>query len=114
LSSGGEQALQIRDVSVLVTLRSQDADAENTNIDLSQERIRHLHAVRTASPGPSDASVALRGVYLLIRRRYVRWVEHKDVDRVSEATHQWMREGCDERFYRDLLFYGFSALNVVG
>lgn len=65
---------------------------ENTDIDLSQERLRHLHAVRTASPGPSDTSVALRSVYLLIRRRYVRWVEHEDVDPVSEATHQRMRE----------------------
>jgi hypothetical protein len=77
--------------------------AENTDIDLSQERIRHLHAVCTAGPGPSDASAALGSVCLLVRCRYVWWIEHEDINRVSETTCQRARERRDERFDRYLL-----------
>ena len=84
-----------------------NTDAETTDIDLSQERIRHLHAVCTAGPGPSDASAALRSVFLLVRCRYVWWIEHEDINRVSEATCQRARECRDERFDRNLfiIFY---------
>ena len=87
---------------VRVRVRSQDTDGKkekkNTDIDLSQEGIRHLHAVCAASPRSGDASSVLRGARLVIRRRHVRRVEHEDVDRFSEATRQRTREGRDERF----------------
>ena len=91
---------------VRVRVRSQDTDGEKnpTDIDLSQEDIRHLHAVCAASPGSGDASSVLRGARLVIRRRHVRRVEHEDVDRFSEATRQRTREGRDERFDWGLRF----------
>jgi hypothetical protein len=82
-------------------------EKKNTDIDLSQERIRHLHSVCTASPGSGDANSVLCGVRLVIRRRHVRRVEHEDVDRSSEATRQRTREGRDERFDWGLCFYLF-------
>jgi hypothetical protein len=79
-------------------------EKKNTDIDLSQERIRHLYSVCAPSQRPGDASSVLCGVRLVIRRRHVRRVEDEDVDRSSEATRQRTREGRDERFDWSLCF----------
>jgi len=85
-----------------VTIGRQTQKRKHPYIDLSQERIRHLHTVCAPSPRPSDACVALRGVRLLVIRRHVRGVKHEDVDRVSEAARQRTRERREQRFDWDL------------
>jgi len=65
---------------------------EMTDIDLSQERIRHLHAVCAACPRAGDACVALCGVDLFVIRWHVGRVEHEKVDCVRETAREWMGE----------------------
>jgi hypothetical protein len=69
---------------------------------LSQERIRHLHAVGAASPRPRDASAALCSVYLLVICWHVRRIKHENINRVPEAARQRTREWRDERIHWDL------------
>jgi len=69
-----------------------EAEKKYTNINLSQERICHLHAVCAASPRPRYPSLVLRSVHFLVICRHVWWIEYENVDRVFEAACQWTRE----------------------
>jgi hypothetical protein len=63
-----------------------------TYIDLSEESIRDLHSIDATSPGPSNASIMLCAVHLVIVCRHVWWVKHEDIDGMRKAARQWTSE----------------------
>lgn len=51
-----------------------------TYIQLAKERVGHLHAILTTSPGTLDTTRDLRILRLLTEGRHIRGIENKDVN----------------------------------
>ena len=84
-----------------------------THIDLTEEGVRYLHSIDATGPGPSNASITLCIVHLVIVCRHVRGVKHEDIDRVPEAARQWTGERRDDRVKRDLIWIFKKLIDVV-
>jgi len=88
----GHELPNLRNTILLHSDQVKSALRREQTVDLSQERIRHLHAVDAAGPRPGNASAALCSVELVVACWHVRWVEHEDIDRVREAACQRTNE----------------------